>query len=1224
MFCPSCGHECVVGSRFCAGCGAGFDLQCSRCSGSLSAGAGFCPACGQAVKMAALEGTAALHTQAQSGGCKPETARGAGEGWSGALDTEGQPGEHRLVTVLFADFAGFTAWVHREDVEEVRDFMDSAWARIDSILLAHGGLIEKHIGDAVMAVFGAVQAREDDPVQAVRAALAIQETLRNASPRSSLTALHMEDQSGGCEPGTPNRLLTSSPTTAAEAQSGGWATLQMRVGVNTGSVVTGRLSHTGEFVVTGDTVNLASRLEQHAPPGGVLIAQETYRQVYGFFNSQAMAPLNVKGKPEPVQSYLVIGAKPRAIAAQLRGVEGVQTEMIGREEELKALKSAMLGVIRERSCRVITVLGEAGIGKTRLLREFQEWVELLSDNVRLFSGRATPEMVGLPFSLIRDLFCARFEIQENDPPAVAREKLERGVASLLDPLAGKQESDFSPAPAHYIGQLLGLDYAGSSSLRNILRDTDQVRHGAFHYLSEVLVAASSTGCSAALLVAEDIHWSDDGSLDLIQQLAQSCQGAPLLIVCLARPNLLERRPNWCERFPAHSRLDLRAFSAAESRTLVCKILDRAPVIPQVLSDQIVSSAEGIPLFIEEIIKMFMDQRVIVPGAEHWRIEAERLAVTHIPSSLTGILQARLDGLLPAERALLQRASVVGRVFWDASVEALSQPRHKPGRAMSATEEILSRERIRSALAGLRRKELILRSESSAFAGATEYTFKHELLRSVTYENLLRKARREYHARAAEWLIDASQERIGEFAGLVAAHYELAARQAEAVEWYGRAGHQARLSYAPAAAIDCYRKALAPLPSPPILNRDHDQKRLGWLSGLVEVLGAQARYAEGVEACAKLRQLAESLEDPIAQAHSWNDLAFLQERRGQNRASVESAVRAEALAREAGEGGRKERVRALHLKGWACYRLCDAPSVLALANESLKLCSRFGDRRGMATSYKLKGVAHLQLGHFQKADSYFKKGKQHYLKFSDRRNIAAMWSNLGESARLRGDFQAAVRLYEKALAMARQIGHRGSESIYLTNLSGARLGLGQFAQAEADLGSAIRLHTDPNSCSLSETYAFLSEALLGQGKLQEALTAVQRALALARESENELYLGGAWSILGRVAAAFENRARLAPAATVPANGVEVPKPVAAPADGCPPEPAVCFANSLEVFRRINARSEEARVLRCCAEYQKDQGRLPEAEAALKHALNLFEQLGAVTEIKRTRDLLRMNS
>src|SRR5258707_149083 len=284
----------------------------------------------------------------------------------------------------------------------------------------------------------------------------------------------------------------------------------------------------------------------------------------------------------------------------------------------------------------------------------------------------------------------------------------------------------------------------------------------------------SSQTRAVLLVVEDIHWSDDGSLDLLDHLARTCKAVPLLILCLARPSLFERRPAWGEGWAGHARVGLEALSRHDSRALVETILRKAPEIPQALRELIVGGAEGNPFYIEEIIKMLIDQKVIVPGQEQWRIEPERLASARVPPTLTGVLQARLGGLAPRERGVLQRASVVGRVFWDSAVECLSSSASLET-ASPAAEGTITKWEILETLAALRRKELIFRRESSAFVGTVEYTFKHELLRSVTYESLLKKSRREHHAQVAAWLIDHSGERIGDFTGLVAAHFEQAGR-----------------------------------------------------------------------------------------------------------------------------------------------------------------------------------------------------------------------------------------------------------------------------------------------------------------------------------------------------------------------------------------------------------------------------------------------------------------
>jgi predicted ATPase/class 3 adenylate cyclase len=1130
-------------ARSCINCGTVLVARCLHCGGELPGAARFCPFCGQVV---AGKGVSA----------RPGPSKGGTEHT-----------ERRQVTVLFADFAGFTAFADKHDVEEVHEYLTSIWSRLDEVLLAHGGRVEKHIGDAVMAVFGAEHAREEDPVQAVRAGLAMQACLSQWAPPGPQPAL------------------------------------QMRVGIHTGLVIVGPLGSSGEFVATGDTVNLASRLEQMAPVGTVLVSHDTYRQVYGFFDVQGLEPASVKGKTEPVRAYAVLKAKPLGLAMQLRGVEGVQTPMIGRRSELERLEALLQGVIAGRQARTLTILGEAGIGKSCLLREFQEWIELLPQNIRLFWGRARAETTGLPFALVRDMFSARFAIQESDPPALAREKLEQGLLELLGRAALAETTGHEGAlvQIHFIGQLLGFDYSDSPFLKEILRDSDQVRARAFHHLGRFFQAVSSSPTPAGsgqvhamLIVAEDAHWSDDGSLDFFEYLARTCPDAPLLMICLARPALLERRPGWGEGLPGHARLELGPLSRDESRALVESILRKAPAVPQALRELIVGSAEGIPFYIEEIINMLIDQKVIRPGPDQWEIEPTLLAVVRVPPTLAGILQVRLDGLTQSERRVLQCASVIGRVFWDSAVDQLCC---SPDDALEGmpTDGHAVRAGTLSALSGLRSKGVIVRREGSAFAGAVEYSFRHELLRNVAYESLLKKSRRKHHARAAAWLIGRSGSRVEEVSGLVALHFEQAGKQAEAADWFGRAGQQARRSYAPALAIDYYRKGLALLPAAPLPADQLQAKQLEWSEGLIEVLGAQARFDEALEVCSKLQVLAETLSDSMCQARAWVAAAFLQERLGKNRASIECADRAEAFARQAGAAGQPELIKALHLKGWAYYRLGDAPAVLALADQTRRICTESGNRLGLATTCKLYGVAHLQLGHFEQADKFFQEGLALCEQSGDRRNAAAMFSNLGESARSRGDYEAAAELYEKALGIARQIGHRESEIIYLTNLGGARLGLGQVKPAEAELREAIAL-AGPKFCSLAETYSLLGQACLGQDKLPEAFEAARHALALAQEAENDLNIGLAWRTLGLVTAASG------------ATGGPT-------LNGAPADPRACFAQSLRVLEAIRAEGEQAHTLRAWADFELRHGSAEEGCRKSEAARVLFARLGAEAEAAR---------
>jgi class 3 adenylate cyclase/tetratricopeptide (TPR) repeat protein len=1150
MNCQQCGAANVSEARRCLNCGAELPLACERCGAGLPQGARFCPTCGQP----------AGPPQGHDGRQSPELP------FSGP--------ERKLITVMFADFAGFTEFVSSADVEEVHEAMGSIWAQLDAIIADHGGSVEKHMGDALMAFFGEREGREDAPALAVRAGLAIQARLQELRTQGQLPEL------------------------------------QLRIGVHTGLVVLEPRPAASEFRATGDALNLACRLEQNAPGHGVLISHDTFRIVYGRFDVETMPPLTVKGIPEPLQTYLVSRAKPRAVARQLRDIEGVSTDMVGRKSELELLQAILHRVLEKRQSQAVTILGEAGIGKSRLLQEFQRWAELLSPpHFWLFYGQSTAEMPSLPFASLRDVFAARFEILDSDSPAVAREKLEEGIVTLLARTADAKAwpHQQSRQMAHFIGHLLALDFSSSPYLRGLLEDPEQIRQRAFDCLTQFFSALSRGTASDAegppvkglLLVMEDIHWSDEASLDALAHLVRECKQSPLMLVCLARPTLLQRRPTWGEGLPTYTRLQLDSLSRRESRLLVNTILRKVALVPPALTDLITDSAEGNPFYIEEIVRMLIDQKVIIPGPDSWRVELGRLSVICVPTTLAGVLQARLDGLTPAERAVLQRASVVGRVFWDRALENMGAAGEPPADGAASVEMFLSKPGILQALTSLRLKELILQREASAFSGSIEFVFKHELLRSAAYETLLKKMRRGYHAQAAAWLIEQSGERSAEFAGLVASHLESAGRPAEAAEWYARAGLHARAGYEPAMAIQYLRQALDLCP-----RRRNPAGRLEWMEALGESLAARARFAEAAEIFTAMRGLAEELADLRGQARAWNQLAFLHERRADNRASVEAAEQAEELARKAGQGASHDLIRALHYKGWALYRLAEWEAVLTLARQTERLCLELNERRALATSFKLQGVVYLQRGEYAQADSFFEQGLALSREFGDRRNAAAMWSNLGESARLRGDFAAAVDFYDKALAIARQIGSRESEIVYLSNLCGARLGLEQFAHAEADLRRLIPLASSHTSSVLSEAFSFLAEACLAQGKFAEGLQAAEHALKLASDSGNELDLGIAQRLLGQLLARSDG-----------AN----PRPVVGP-EAPAHNPSQYFSRSLDLFNKLNAEAEQARTLRAWGQFDLAQGEKAPGARKLATALDIFQRLGMKAETARTEDVL----
>lgn len=1079
--------------------------------------------------------------------------------------------QRKQVTVLFADVSGFTAMSELMDPEEVSATMNALWLRLDSAIIAYGGRIDKHIGDAVMALWGAPTAREDDPEQAIRAALAMLGELSTFSE-------------------TPP-WAHSGPTATDHPIN-----LKMRIGINTGPALLGQVGITGEYTAMGDAVNLASRLEHAAPVGGILISHDTYRHVRGIFDVLPQAPLAVKGKAELVQTYVVRSVKPRAFRVSTRGVEGIETRTIGREVEMRRLQSALHTAREGPKTHLVSIVAEAGTGKSRLIYEFGNWLDLLPEPITFFRGRAVLERATLPYALIRDMLSSRFGIRDSDRAVVVRDKLEQGIRELVT-------SDEAEATmyAHFIGHLIGFDFSGSPHLQGILGDARQIRDRAFHYMAETL--AEITQRSPVVMFLEDIHWADDGSLDLIDQVMAEQPALPFVVIGATRPTLFEHRPTWGEGSMQHIRLDLQPLSDQASRQLVVEILRKAPQIPQGLQDLIVNRAEGSPFYVEELIKMLIEDGVIVTGEERWNVRPERLATVRVPPTLTGILQARLDGLPPPERETLQQASVVGRVFWDNVVERILDP--ETPRAESAT-------RVHERLGALSGKELIFPHETSAFDQANEYIFKHAILHDVTYESVLKRMRRTYHAQVAECLIELSGERAGEYAGRIGDHYEHAGEWALAAEWYGRAGRQAQDTYAPEVAINYYQKALRFWKDSGTASGTQAPRLFQIYEGLGDMFVIQARYAESSETFRVMCSLAEAAGDPVAQARAWCGLAMAQASEGDNRGALESASRGEAIARSA--QARTELAKALLMKGRSAFRLGEAETALTLCEEMLALTTETADQLQMARSLNMLGSIHNIAGRYPQAEECYTRALTICQELSDRRQVMNLLNNLGVVAYARGDYQSAFERYQEALSIAREIGERDGEIVFLSNLGEVRLRLGEYQAAEADLRQVIEMAGAANSEGLSDTYQILAEACLGQGKIEEALTAARQALTLGREAGVQAFIGGAWRTLGVVVAHPDFRARLADFKLH-----EVFPHLKPDIEHLQSEATVCFVESLRICKEMGMEGEQARTLREWARYELAQGDPVRGAAMWQEARDLFARLGVELEVERMASL-----
>ena len=607
--------------------------------------------------------------------------------------------QRRLVTVLFADLVGSTALAEKLDPEDLRDALNNYFKRWNLCIETQSGQVEKFIGDAVMAVFGLITTHEDDTENAIRAALVM---------REELASLNEEFQ----------RLYGVE--------------LAMRVAIHTGQVVVSTLDERKgqDFVVVGDAVNLTSRLQSIAPSGGILISHEAYRHVRGIFDVTPLEAVQVKGISQPVQIYLVLRAKPHAFRLSTRGVEGIETHLVGRQSQLERLQDTLHTMIQEGTLQWVDIIGDAGVGKSRLLYEFDNWLELLPQEIYYFKGRSSHAMQKQAYSLVHDLFASRFQIMESDPPEIVREKWARGIhesaghsGSYTPEIAGRTQE---------IGRLLGFEFG--LERESLSSEGLQFRDHAIAYLSEYFETLATR--SPVVLLLEDVHWADDSSLDLLENLQFALANQRILCVCATRPSLLERRPNWGQT--THMRLELGPLTPQDSRLLVRDILQRVDNPPDSLCELIVENAEGNPFYIEELIKMLIEERVILKGDVQWEVDLGRLAGLSIPPTLTGVLQSRLDSLPLEERLALQRAAVIGRIFWDQAVLALDDG-EKPGEAGNELDALQAR-------------ELVYKNARSVFDNTREYLFKHALLREVTYASMLKSACAGFtmHARPAGW------------------------------------------------------------------------------------------------------------------------------------------------------------------------------------------------------------------------------------------------------------------------------------------------------------------------------------------------------------------------------------------------------------------------------------------------------------------------------------------
>jgi class 3 adenylate cyclase/tetratricopeptide (TPR) repeat protein len=599
----------------------------------------------------------------------------------------------KTVTVMFMDAVGSTRAGEQTDPESMRRVMTRYFDEIRSIVERHGGTVEKYIGDAVMAVFGVPMVHEDDALRAARAAIQI---------RSRLADL------------------------AQELQNERGISVAWRTGINTGEVVAGDAG-AGQRFVSGDAVNVAARLEQAAQAGEILIGSETYPLVRDVAHVEAAPAISAKGKSEPLTAYRLVevDAGTQALARRL------ESPLIGRKRQMRLLREAFEQVVDERVCHLFTILGAAGVGKSRLVAEF---LTSLGVEAQVLRGRCLSYGEGITFWPLAEAIRDAAGQSEADTDDELRRKLE----ALIDDDRNRTQV------AQRLGELLGR-FTGDGTAEEMF------------WAARTLLESLARRRPIVLLL-DDVHWAEPTLLDLIEHLADWTNDAPLLVVCLARRELLEKRPGWGGGKSHATMISLEPLNEAESRELMATLLGNVD-FDSGLVTKIEAAAEGNPLFVEEMIGMLIDSGYLKQTDDGYAVVADLSAVA-VPPTIQALLAARLDGLPVPERAVIERGAVEGKVFHRGAVAELAPPD--------------LRESLPAYLQSLSRKELV-RPDRSDFAGDEAFRFRHLLIRDAAYAAMPKEARADLHARFAAWLTRIAGDHVVEYEEILGYHLEQAHR-----------------------------------------------------------------------------------------------------------------------------------------------------------------------------------------------------------------------------------------------------------------------------------------------------------------------------------------------------------------------------------------------------------------------------------------------------------------
>lgn len=730
MICSSCQANNLDDAQFCMKCGTALKRACPSCSAENPPDARFCLRCGTR-----FAGAEPIEASSFLGVLGPSKT------YSGVAPAKG---ERRIITILFCDVVKSTSLADGLDPEEWTDVMNRAFGVLTGPIERYEGTVARLMGDSILAFFGAPVAHEDDPQRAVFAAL---------------------------------EIMSEVKTFAQQIKAQYGLDFEVRVGINTGPVVVGDVGsqRVSEYTAMGDAVNVAARMEQTARAGKIQISEDTQRLVAPLFELEDLGGIEVKGKTGPVRAFCVLSAK--AQPGRLRGIRGISAPLIGREREMEQLRGAMQGA-KEGRGQIICLIGEAGLGKSRLLDEARKLWLLDNPAYTWELVQGSPYDTARPYGLFQKYARDMFGIHLDDPPEVIHQKVEVG---------------FGDAPSEMVQLckvtmervIAAKDLHDGSSFR-----ADEVRDDLYHITEH---AWRNAALVPTVCVFDDIHWADQASINLLTHVYKVTEERPLLFICAFRPE--RQSPGWQAKLKAeteyphrYTEIALAPLDAQRTDSLVSALLNIAD-LPKDLRALIIRKTEGNPYFVEEIVRTLIEQGIVYQTDDGLRWKAStKVEDIAIPDTLHALLVARIDRLDAEARDTLQLASVIGRSFYLRILKAISDS------AMALDKQLASLQKVELVREAARKPEL-------------EYIFKHELARDAAYNTILVRRRRELHRQVGEAMELLFRETPEDNAHRLAQHFALAGDAAKAYRYYVMAGEVAVSVSATAEAIDHFSRAL---------------------------------------------------------------------------------------------------------------------------------------------------------------------------------------------------------------------------------------------------------------------------------------------------------------------------------------------------------------------------------------------------------------------------------